>query len=65
MGDSSDINQLKDAEFKEAFDEFDTVSFDRNKPYNAMVNVFSVSWLESYDFSRIRVEPSPTWNYLG
>ena len=28
MGDSSDINQLKDAEFKEAFDEFDTVSFD-------------------------------------
>ena len=26
MGDSSDINQLKDAEFKEAFDEFDTVS---------------------------------------
>ena len=27
MGDS-DINQLKDAEFKEAFDEFDTVILD-------------------------------------
>ena len=27
MGDS-DINQLKDAEFKEAFDEFDTVISD-------------------------------------
>ena len=36
MGDS-DINQLKDAEFKEAFDEFDTVILDWHPHFTILV----------------------------